>query len=304
MPNKDPEDSEVRPSRGLVIHSPRSNVIILKRQIGRGSFSTCWLAKVRQASRKRKQGETERDPSKPVYPDSNMIVVKMIAKDEKAYKLWQDESVIHQNLVHPGIVKMFDSFKFQTTPISTLEWCRGGDLSQLRKNEPLDVAEIRSFTVQLLSVIQFLHENGIVHRDIKPANILLANECGKIKLCDFGLAVEWRPGDPLLQRLTGTPNYVAPEIIRTPKTGYTELVDCWSAGCTIYFMYTGKSLYQERNKNRKVLYYYIRNKPIPPYPAQCKESMHTVLVGLLKKNPSRRFSAEHALSLLKGTTPT
>ena len=40
-----------------------------------------------------------------------------------------------------------------------------------------------------MSGVNFLHSKNIMHRDLKLSNILLTDN-DKIKICDFGLAVE------------------------------------------------------------------------------------------------------------------
>lgn len=45
----------------------------------------------------------------------------------------------------------------------------------------------KSYMFQMLDAISFCHLNRILHRDLKPQN-LLVDECGNIKLADFGLA--------------------------------------------------------------------------------------------------------------------
>ncbi len=36
----------------------------------------------------------------------------------------------------------------------------------------------------------YMQERGIMHRDLKLANILISDDCTKIKIIDFGLAVQ------------------------------------------------------------------------------------------------------------------
>ena len=63
------------------------------------------------------------------------------------------------------------------------------------------------------SLVKYLHNKSIVHRDIKPENLLFdrfSDGSFKIKLCDFGLAMEVI--EPIYE-VCGTPTYVAPEIL-------------------------------------------------------------------------------------------
>ena len=72
---------------------------------------------------------------------------------------------------------------------------------------------VRHIVRQLLSGIEYIHNQGYTHRDLKPRNILVIDwnpktDLPTVKLADFGLAGI----KPDLSSLCGTPGYVAPEI--------------------------------------------------------------------------------------------
>lgn len=70
-----------------------------------------------------------------------------------------------------------------------VEYCHGGDFTNfIRLNHKHLTNEMRVFYIsEIVSILEYLHKNGITHRDLKPENIMLSKN-GHIKLIDFGTA--------------------------------------------------------------------------------------------------------------------
>ena len=113
------------------------------------------------------------------------------------------------------------------------------------------------YAAEIVLGISHLHENNIVYRDLKPENLLLDPE-GHIRITDFGLSKKDVEGDTA-QSLCGTPEYLAPEILR--KVPYGKSVDWWSLGILIYEMINGLPPFYDAN--RKLMYHRILTAPVP-----------------------------------------
>ena len=67
---------------------------------------------------------------------------------------------------------------------------RGGDLNQLLKRTGnLSEKEAKSYVMQIVLALGYLHENNIAHRDLKPENVLV-NADGTLAVADFGISKE------------------------------------------------------------------------------------------------------------------
>lgn len=98
-------------------------------------------------------------------------------------------------------------------------------------------AEILSITQQVVSVLEYLHSEGICHRDLKPENILYDNLTGNIKVIDLDVCgvKKNKSSNFDLWTNTGTLFYRAPEFF---GIGYSEQVDIWSLGVIVYELIT------------------------------------------------------------------
>ena len=95
-------------------------------------------------------------------------------------------------------------------------------------------------------ILEFLHETeGVAYRDLKPENILIDAD-GHLKLVDFGFAK--KVDNRETYTLCGTPEYLAPEVIR--NTGHGRAVDWWAFGILIYEFLVGQPPFWDQNPMR------------------------------------------------------
>jgi len=101
----------------------------------------------------------------------------------------------------------------------------------LSAHKPLPPAKRLDLVRQAATAIAVVHKAGFVHRDICPRNLLLQSD-GRLVLFDFGLTVPDKPVFLQPGNRTGTPNYMAPEIVRRKQSD--KRLDVFSFGVTAY----------------------------------------------------------------------
>lgn len=130
------------------------------------------------------------------------------------------------------------SFQDQRYVYMLFEYISGGELfSRLRKDGRFSNDVALFYACEIFLAIQYLHQRNVVYRDLKPENLLI-DKNGHIKITDFGFAKQLDQSNRTLT-LCGTPEYLAPEIIKGAKVGYGKSVDWWALGILIFEMLSG-----------------------------------------------------------------
>ena len=92
--------------------------------------------------------------------------------------------------------------------------------SQIRSQQPLSDAHFQSFIYQTLCGLKYIHSANVLHRDLKPGNLLVNADC-ELKICDFGLARGYSPGNNTNPRSAANQGfmteYVATRWYRAPE---------------------------------------------------------------------------------------
>ncbi len=151
------------------------------------------------------------------------------------------EGEIATQLVHPFILQTYE-FGWTTAnePYLVMEYLAGGILhSHIVANSPiLRERQLLPYIRQSAEAVAAIHEMGYIHHDICPRNLMFTQDLQIMKLTDFGLTVPATP--PFMQpgNRSGTPNYMAPEVVRRqPKD---QRLDIFSYGVSIYEMLTAE----------------------------------------------------------------
>jgi serine/threonine protein kinase len=152
------------------------------------------------------------------------------------------EVQIHRRLVHDNIVKLYSHYEDYNDYYLIMEYINKNTIYHTIKLNEGGLNEKKAFKyfIQVVSALNFLHNNNLIHRDIKPEN-LLVDDKDRIKLCDFGWCVDLKHGNRVT--FCGTFEYMAPELIK--ELPYNYGVDIWSLGVLLYELLHGYSPFKD-----------------------------------------------------------
>lgn len=118
------------------------------------------------------------------------------------------------------------------------------------------------------------------------ANIL-STKNGNIKLSDFGVSHNLNAAQHLNTDVSGTPNWMAPEVIQL--LGASTASDIWSLACTIVELVTGKPPYSELLP-MSAMFNIVMDR-CPPIPPRCSPELADFLTQCFAKDPLERPTA-------------
>lgn len=188
--------------------------------------------------------------------DGKEWAIKIIDKNQLVRERMEEqlkrEISVMKRLRQPNIIELHEVMQTSNHIYLVMELVTGGELfEKIARERRFSEEMARSYFHQLICGIHYCHKINVAHRDLKPENLLLdAN--GTLKISDFGLSNIQRPspgaGSTMLQTVCGTPNYVAPEVLR--EQGYDGLkADIWSCGVVLYVMLAGYLPFDDENVN-------------------------------------------------------
>ena len=172
-----------------------------------------------------------------------------------------------------------------------MEYVAGGELfSRLRLYHHFPNDATLFYSAQILLALEHIHLQGYMYRDLKPENILIDSQ-GNVKIADFGFC---KLAQQKSFTLCGTPEYLAPEIIKSE--GHGKLVDWWAFGILLYEMLVGYPPFYDHNP------YKIYKKIVQgefSIPEGISEAASELISRLLVGNPDNRIGCRHGSQEIK-----
>lgn len=240
--------------------------------IGKGSFGKVLLGKHKASGR--------------------LFAIKVLSKDaiikqNEVKHIMSERNVLLGNIHHPFLVGLHYSFQTPGKLYFVLDYVNGGELFfHLQRDKRFPLPRALFYAAEITSALGYLHSLNIVYRDLKPENILL-DSSGHVVLTDFGLCKEEVSPGGTTGTFCGTPEYLAPEVLK--KQSYGRAVDWWCLGCVTYEMLCGLPPFYSRDCNEmyeRILHDKLR------FPEFVSIRARSFLEGLLARSPDQRLGGD------------
>ncbi|KAM3962923.1 LOW QUALITY PROTEIN: protein kinase C delta [Aphomia sociella] len=243
--------------------------------LGKGSFGKVLLAELR---------DTE------YYYAVKCLKKDVVLEDDDVECTLIERKVLALGTNHPYLCHLFATFQTDSHLFFVMEYLNGGDLMfHIQQSGRFPEARARFYAAEIVSGLKFLHKRGIVYRDLKLDNILLDFD-GHVRIADFGMCKLQIYLDKTADTFCGTPDYMAPEIIKGLK--YNQAVDWWSFGVLLYEMLIGQSPFSGCDEDE--LFWSICNE-MPSYPRFLSQQALTILTRLLDKDAKTRLGGAECM---------
>ena len=198
------------------------------------------------------------------------------------------EGEVGKQITGPNIARTLEWGESTTgEPFVLQEFVEGTLLHSLltTKKVALSPAQKLELVRQAASAIATVHQAGFVHRDICPRNFMLRPD-GRLILFDFGLTVPDKPVFLQPGNRIGTPNYMAPEVVRRRQAD--KRLDVFSFGVTAYELCTLASPWPRGQTGNVAMSHDTPPDPIEQHWPEIPQPLAASIMACLAAEPAAR----------------
>lgn len=245
-----------------------------------------------------------------IAADGGIVAIKLPHRellDARIIRRFHSEAAAGRIVSHPSLVTVRGSgVTSDGIPYLIMDRVRGEPLGvRVRRDGPLSLRSAVAVIDQLLGALDAMHSAGIVHGDVKSDNLLVERQddgSERAVLIDLGLAhVEFRPGEVERPRsgealVSGTPDYMAPEVIR--GLGSTTSSDLYATGAILYELIVGTPPFAGGSAD-EIIQRHLTDEVVPPS-LRCTQDvpapLERIVLRALRKRPAERFASARAFA--------
>jgi serine/threonine-protein kinase len=252
-------------------------------------------------------------------PVGKRVALKLLhpqrVDDERAIRRFHDEAMAGLIVQHENLVSTLDHGETADgLPFLVMERLCGEPLGRrIQRDAVPSPKRAVDIVRQILAGLGALHAAGIVHGDIKSDNVMVETASDGnlvVRLIDLGLAhVQFGARDEVRrpakdeELVSGTPEYMAPEVIR--GEGSSTASDLYATGVILYELLTGATPFAGGSP-QEIVRRHLEDEVVPPS-LRCDEVppiLERIVMRALEKDPAKRFpSADAFASALAVTLP-
>ena len=233
------------------------------------------------------------------------ILSPTLCQSDDAVRRFSREARASVRIQSEHVARVLDVGQLESgAPYMVMEFLSGNDLAhELKQRGPLPIQEAVQYVLQASEAVAEAHALGVIHRDLKPANLFLTRRPDNsplVKVLDFGIAkaiapeqgaFEPAPSLTATHSFLGSPAYMSPEQVRTPKS-VDMRSDIWSLGTILYELLLGELPF--RGSNALDLLAAVASDPMPSVRerrADVSPELEAVIAKCLEKKPNDRYQS-------------
>ena len=265
----------------------------VERELGKGGFGAVYLVQ-------------------DLLHDAEQRALKVIlpahSSDPQFERRFRNEIRVLRSLSHAGIPQIHNDGRTADGAFYyTMAFVEGVTLAEvLKRSGPLPPERIVRLVRQMIEVLDYAHQRGVVHRDLKPANVMLVDagdEHESVRVLDFGIAKILSREGELEHALTmntigamGTPHYMSPEQVRGKQVD--QRTDIYALGIIIYQMCSGLLPFSGTSL-QEIATARLDQPPAPLPPDKAPAWLRELIMSLLARDKEARPQAQQILERLE-----
>jgi serine/threonine-protein kinase len=200
------------------------------------------------------------------------------------------EGEIAYQLSHPNVVRTYEyGWTTGDTQYILMEFVAGPGLHTVLNNrDPVIEGHRLRLVRQMSEALRYVHEQGFIHRDVCPRNYIYESKTGNVKLIDFGLTLPAKKEFMQPGNRTGTPLYMAPEVVRRRWTD--QRLDIFALGVSAYQVCTYELPWpvSETTGKAALAHDTQQPRPITDYRPTLNHTLANAIMRCIEPNPNDR----------------